>query len=131
MIAKPRMLKATSVNKFGCESLPASVEVNDAGYVEFPEDPDAVSYNLYAPLEGFEDHGPWYFKKAYTRREARRARFTVVGLYEEHDLSPLMSPAARGFIELPPPSTDQAHWMVYGGPPSYTPYAIVECPEVR
>ena len=121
------MLKASSVNKFGVESFPTSLEVNDAGYVLLPEDPEAVSYNLYAPLEGFEEHGPWYFKRAYKRSEARRARFTVVGLYEQRDLIPVMSPA-KSFIELPRPMPDQRYWMIYSGPPRYVPYAIVECP---
>lgn len=55
------MLKVTSVNKAGCESYPVSVKINAAGYVLLPEDPDAVSYNLYGQLHGFEKVGPWYF----------------------------------------------------------------------
>lgn len=123
------MLKATSVDKRGCESFPVSLEINESGYVELPEDPDAVSYNVYAPLTGFEESGPWYFKKAYRRSEARRARFTVVALGLDSDLSPQLCPESRYVFEMPPPMPGQSHWMVYGGPPHYTPYAIIECPK--
>lgn len=125
------MLKFTSVDKGGHESYPESVEVNDAGYILLTEDPDAVSYNVYAPLKGFEAHGPWYFKRAYKRNEARRARFTVVGLYEQSELLPLLCRTdlpERLLIPLPTPMPDQEFWCIYGGPPRYTPFAIVKCP---
>ena len=125
------MLKVTSVDKRVCESYPQSAEINADGYILLPEDPDAVSYNVYAPLKGLEATGPWYWKKAYKRSEARRARFTVVGLYQDADLSPLLSPRAPrsdGWITLPPPMPRQQYWHVYGGL-NHAPYAIIEIPE--
>lgn len=135
------MLKATSVNKRGVESYPSSLEVNDSGYVELPEDPDAISYNLYAPLEGFEECGPWYFKKAYRRSEARRARFTVVGLSKDQDLSSVLCRHALDDLNppymftLPTPEPGQEFWVVGGSSgllsTHYTPYAIIKCPGVH
>lgn len=123
------MLKVTSVNSRGCESFPESVGVNESGYISFTEDPEAVSYSVYAPLKGFEETGPWYFKRAYRRSEARRSRFTVVGLYDERDLAPhLLAEHHRYFISLPTPLPGQKYWHVYGGF-NNQPYSIIEVPE--
>lgn len=130
------MLKATSVKR-GVESYPVSVELNESGYVLLPEDPEAVSYNLYAPLKGFEESGPWYFKRAYKRNEARRARFTVVGLSEDRDLSAVLCRHALDELNppyvftLPTPEPGQEFWMLGGSDflaTHYTPYAIIKCP---
>lgn len=121
------MLKVTSVNKAGCESYPASVEINAAGYVLLPEDPDAASYNVYAPLKGFEETGPWYWLRSYRRSEARRAHFTVVGLHDNNDLAPQLCPQ-DSLLTLPEPLLGQEYWLLGGNVGDmYIPLAIVKC----
>lgn len=121
------MLKVTSVGSRGVESYPVSVEINADGYILLPEDPSAISYNVYAPLEGFEAVGPWYWKKAYKRSEALRARFTVVGLYNQADLAPQLCP--RDLVMLPEPVAGQEYWFLMGGyiNGQNIPLAIVKC----
>lgn len=119
------MLKATSVNALGVESYPVSLEVNADGYILLPEDPDATSYNVYAPLKGFETTGPWYFKRAYRRGEARRARFTVVGLYQDGDLVARFCPSDPDYSFIfPTPADGQEYWLLGV---NNRPCAIVKC----
>lgn len=126
------MLKVTTVNnKIGLESYAVSLEVNADGYVLLPPLPDTDhGYILYAPLKGFETQGPWYFKRYISRREAKQARFTVSGLWENNDLCPQFCPADPPplLVDFPLPMMGQEYWLMGGYVNGKTiPVAIVKC----
>lgn len=142
----PTIFKVTGlIDRVGFESRTYSVTANADGYLLLPEmlcpetrghistvydrnrfdaeDFERKSnfdrYALYAPMPGFEQTGPWYLIRTISRREARRARYTIVAptSYRTSDMVPQLCPRERESFtfQLPPSEEGQTGWRVYGG----------------
>lgn len=145
-LPSPTVFKVTGlIDRIGFESRPYSVTANDDGYLLLPEllcpemrrhiatfydrnwfDADDFEqksnfdrYALYASMPGFEQTGPWYLIRTISRREARRARYTIAAPinYNTSDLVPQLCPReSESFsFQLPPSDEGQTGWRIYGG----------------